>query len=95
MLAGCEQLTNAGVVALTEHQIGLKSLDLSCCSRVTDPSMIAICRSLPELQDLCVRRCRAISNIGVAEVQNLKNLVKLDLSNCDMVTSPAQNHKTF
>lgn len=87
MLAGCEQLTNAGIVALTEHQTLLHKLDLSCCSRVTDPSMIAICRSLPDLRDLCVRRCRAISNIGVAEIQNLTNLVKLDLSNCDMVTS--------
>ncbi|KAK3919058.1 Dynein regulatory complex subunit 6 [Frankliniella fusca] len=87
MLAGCEQLTNAGVVALTEHQTGLISLDLSCCSRVTDPSMIAICRSLSSLQNLCVRRCRAISNIGVSEIQALKHLVKLDLSNCDMVTS--------
>lgn len=87
MLAGCEQLTNVGVVALTEHQTSLVSLDLSCCSRVTDPSLIAICRSLSGLQNLCVRRCRAISNIGVSEIQALKNLVKLDLSNCDMVTS--------
>ncbi|XP_075216950.1 uncharacterized protein LOC142322123 isoform X2 [Lycorma delicatula] len=85
-LQNCEQLTNAGVLSVTQYQCSLVVLDLSGCSRVTDQSFISICDRLSQLKKLRVCNCRAITDVGVVELYKLSNLEYLDISECEQVT---------
>lgn len=86
-LRSCDQLTNAGIIALVERQHQLQHLDLSYSVRLTDPGLIAICGNLPALKVLKLRRCRALSDVGIREIIALKELKVLDISECEAVTS--------
>lgn len=86
-LRSCDQLTNSGLSTFVQHQNALTELDLSLSVRLTDPSLIDICRSLECLKVLRLRRCRAITDLGVKEIRHLKHLEILDLSECDAITS--------
>ncbi|PSN39498.1 hypothetical protein C0J52_17784 [Blattella germanica] len=85
-LQSCEQLNNTGIMKLAECQVMLTELDLSLCSRITDHSLLAICRNLKNLTVLNLQNCRVITNIGVAELSNLRKLTELNLSHCEQVT---------
>lgn len=86
-LRSCDQLTNAGIIALVQRQHQLQHLDLSYSVRLTDPGLIAICDSLSTLKVLKLRRCRALSDVGIREIIALKELQVLDISECETVTS--------
>nr|CAD7413779.1 unnamed protein product [Timema poppensis] len=85
-LQNCDQLNNTGVVALTQRQRGLRELDLSMCTRITDLSLLEVCNNLKSLSVLKLRSCRGISNIGVSQLHRLTSLTDLDLSQCELVT---------
>lgn len=55
--------------------------------RLTDLSVLEICRTLTQLKKLKIRRCRAITDIGIKEIRLLKHLECLDISECDAITS--------
>lgn len=82
----CDQLSDAGILRLTEYQQTLTELNLRNCSRISDVALIAICHNLQNLSILNMKNCRAITNVGVAELQHLKKLVDLNLSDCEQVT---------
>lgn len=86
-LRACDQLTNSGLSTFVRYQNTLSELDLSLSVRLTDPSLIEICRSLAQLRVLKLRRCRAITDLSVKEIRHLKRLQHLDLSECDAITS--------
>lgn len=86
-LRSCDNLRNIGISMFVNHQNTLVELDLSLSLRLTDPSLIEICRCLLQLRSLKLRRCRAITNQGVKEIRLLKKLECLDLSECDAITS--------
>nr|XP_018915416.1 PREDICTED: uncharacterized F-box/LRR-repeat protein C02F5.7-like [Bemisia tabaci] len=86
-LVTCDQLSNSGILALTQHQKSLRVLDLSSCSRITDVALISICDSLKMLVELSVRNCRAITDLGASNFWKLTSLEKLDFSQCESVTS--------
>lgn len=86
-LRSCDQLTNSGLISFVQRQNNLIELDLSVSVRLTDPVLIEICKSLKNLQILKLRRCRAITDIGVREIFQLKMLKILDLSECNAITS--------
>jgi F-box/leucine-rich repeat protein 9 len=85
-LQSCEQLNNVGILRLTEYQQTLIELELSSCSRITDLSLTAICHNLKNLSKLNIQNCHGITNVGVAELQQLRKLVHLNLSYCEQVT---------
>lgn len=84
-LKTCDQLTNAGIISLSQNQVSLVELDLTSCVRLTDVGLTEICSSLTALKILKLRRCRAITDLGVKEIANL-NLEILDISECEAVT---------
>ncbi|CAK9802363.1 Leucine-rich repeat-containing protein 29 [Anthophora quadrimaculata] len=86
MLQGCYPLTTEGIKGLTQHQIYLKVLDVSFCVRITDTSLLHICQNLTKLESLRIRRCRAITDIGVRYIRSLKNLKELDISEDEQLT---------
>ncbi|XP_015591019.1 F-box/LRR-repeat protein 4 isoform X2 [Cephus cinctus] len=85
-LHACEQLTYTGIRTLLEHQTTLRVLDVSFCTRVTDISLICICKSLKNLEVLNIRRCRAVTAHGIREIRNLEKLKELDISECEQLT---------
>ncbi|XP_043488356.1 dynein regulatory complex subunit 6 [Polistes fuscatus] len=86
-LQRCNQLTIVGIRTLTFHQINLKLLDISFCTRITDFSLVLICKHLKQLESLNIRRCRAITDSGIQQIQLLRNLRELDISECEQLTS--------
>lgn len=87
VLRSCDQLTNSGISALVKAQTGLTELDLSASMRITDPSVLEICRSLKQLKVLKLRKCRALTDLSIRELRSLRHLECLDISECDAITS--------
>lgn len=86
-LRACDQLTNSGIISLVQHQKTLQHLDLSFSVRLTDQGLVEVCQCLTDLKVLKLRRCRAITDVGVKQIYNLKRLTILDVSECEAVTS--------
>lgn len=82
----CDQLTNTGLLALTNHQVFLKELDIGLCSRVTDQSLVYICNNLVNLEYLNIQRCRAVTDLGIIELHKLKKIKSLNISQCELLT---------
>lgn len=82
----CDQLTNTGFLALTTHQTTLRELDVSLCTRVTDQTLVHICKNLANLEHLNIQRCRAVTDLGIAELQKLKKLKFLNISECELIS---------
>lgn len=59
-LAGCTRLTDNGVLALLQNQVGQKliSVDLSDVVNVTDTAILAIAEKCPRLQGLNLSMCK-------------------------------------
>ncbi|XP_049810168.1 F-box/LRR-repeat protein 20-like [Schistocerca nitens] len=85
-LQSCDQLTDAGIVSLAEHQNHLLELDLSACSRVGDVAVNSISDKLVHLESLNLRNCRSLTDSGVSTLNKLKKLRNLNLSHCEQVT---------
>ncbi|XP_076752283.1 F-box and leucine-rich repeat protein 13 isoform X2 [Xylocopa sonorina] len=110
MLQGCYQLTIEGIRGLTQYQTCLKVLDISFCVRITDVSLLHICKNLTRLETLRIKRCRAVTDNGIKYIKLLKNLKELDISEDEQLTgdcitrgidsdtinlvSPIKNHVT-
>lgn len=88
-LKRCDQLTNDGVINLIRLQTSLQELDLTCSTRITDQTILAICEHLKELRVLKIRKCRLISDHAVMAIAELPKLEVLDLSECELLTSAA------
>ncbi|XP_034948212.1 dynein regulatory complex subunit 6 [Chelonus insularis] len=84
-LKSCDQLTNTGLRSLI-YQTNIKVLDISFCTRVTDASIICICKNLHNIEILNIRRCRAVTDLGIKQIHLLKKLKELDISECDQLT---------
>lgn len=82
----CDQLTNTGILSLTSHQTSLRELDIGLCTRVTDQSLVLICDNLVNLEYLNIQRCRAVTDSGIAELNKLKKLRSLNISQCELLT---------
>ena len=68
-------ITNAGVIALSQGCPELSKLDLCGCREITDAGVIALAQGCPELSDLNLRECDQITDEGVmALAQNCKQL---------------------
>lgn len=73
-LKSCDQLTNVGIIQLVQIQVSLQHLELSLSVRLTDQCIISICDNLYNLKSLKLRRCRAITDLGVKDIVKLQKL---------------------
>ncbi|XP_058461767.1 F-box/LRR-repeat protein fbxl-1-like [Malaya genurostris] len=85
-LNSCDQLTSLGIAALAQKQNTLQHLNFSKSVRFTDACLQKICMHLPNLKSIKIRRCRALTDLGVKELVNLRKLQVLDISECESVT---------
>ncbi|OAD60596.1 F-box/LRR-repeat protein 14 [Eufriesea mexicana] len=90
LLRSCYQLTMEGIKGLIQYQTCLKVLDISFCVRITDVSLLYICKNLTRLETLRLKRCRAVTDTGIMYIQLLKNLKELDISGNEQLTK--KNH---
>lgn len=86
-LRSCDQLTNDGIISLINVQTNLQHLDFTYSMRLTDQSLIKICEVLKNLKILKLRRCRALTDLGVKNLIDLPQLQILDISECESITS--------
>lgn len=86
-LRSCDQLTSSGISSFVRFQNGLVSLDLSHSVRLTDPSLLDLSRTITQLKELRIRRCRAITDQSIKNLYLLKHLEILDISECDAITT--------
>ena len=77
-LAGCGQLTDAGLAHL-QSLTKLKQLNLSKCFELTDDGLVLL-KSLKALQQLDLGWCEQLTDAGV-------NLLRSQLRNCVVTTS--------
>ncbi|XP_058833310.1 F-box/LRR-repeat protein fbxl-1-like [Topomyia yanbarensis] len=85
-LNSCDQLTNSGIAALAQNQNSLQHLNFSKSVRFTDACLQKICVHLPNLKSIKLRRCRALTDLGIKELVQLQKLQVLDISECESVT---------
>lgn len=57
-------ITNEGIASLSRLTT-LVSVDLSDCNSMSNPSLLALARGLPLLQDLSLHNCAHITDTGV------------------------------
>lgn len=86
-LRSCDQLTNDGIISLINVQTNLQHLDMTYSVRLTDQSLLQICEVLKNLKVLKLRRCRALTDLGVKNLLDLPQLQVLDISECESITS--------
>lgn len=84
-LRGCFQLSHDGIVHLSSLQRSLTELDVSLCPRITDGCLLKICSGLHNLTSLSIQKCRGITDLGVSGLCELKNLIYLNISECDLI----------
>ncbi|GFR25454.1 f-box domain-containing protein [Trichonephila clavata] len=68
-----------------ENQFSLTSLDLSISRHVTDDTVSALCKCLPNLERFFIRNNHAI-NISIIEIFQLEHLEALDLNSSDTIS---------
>ncbi|XP_041123368.1 F-box/LRR-repeat protein 2 isoform X3 [Polyodon spathula] len=85
-LQGCKDLTDQAMTALWKWQPGLKTLDLSFCTELSDKTLLAISSNLKELQCLNLAKNRRITDSGLSDLMELKCLQSLDFSECSYIS---------
>lgn len=87
-IVGACQVTDAGIVPLTERSSWLKVLDLSYCSNIADNALFAIAQHSPHLQTLIMTGCVFVSNEGMRVLsQGVCHLTlrHLEINGCNRV----------
>lgn len=83
----CDQLNVDGIISLSLNQHHLVKLDVGRNSRITNEALLSICSNLINLEYLCVNGCKEISDVGIAELWNLKKLESVDISVSNNITT--------
>ena len=83
-LSGCEQITDAAVLALAQGH--LSSLNLWKCNKITDAAVIAVAQE--HLSSLNLAGCTQITDAAVIAVAQ-EHLSSLNLKWCDKITDAA------
>ncbi|XP_058459384.1 uncharacterized protein LOC131435476 [Malaya genurostris] len=79
-------IKDPSIIEVLRKHTNLIHLDLTSFLNLTDFALIEIARSMPLLKTLKLNGCWLLTDFGISEVRKLRNLVILDLSDCDRVT---------
>lgn len=75
-----------GILSLLRMQSSIEHLDLTDSLGLTDQCLIVICKNMPQLKTLKIRKCWMITDYGACEIIKLRKLKVLDISNCERIT---------
>jgi hypothetical protein len=88
-IAGCEDVTDAGLVHVAEHCPGLTAFD-AAATLITDTGLMTLTRSCRGITSLQLKKCNFITDVGVITATSmLTELRSVDLSGCVLVTDAA------
>ena len=88
-LWGCHGLTDNALGSMSSLS-NLRSLILSECHRLTDKSIILLCKTIPQLHHLHLRYLKRITDASVHCIaQNIPSIYTLDLTFCTRITANA------
>ena len=76
-LRSCKQITDAGVIALSQGCPQLSTLDLSNCKQITDAGVIALSQGCRQLSSLKLWGCKQITDAGVSAVREACPNIKI------------------
>ncbi|XP_058832847.1 F-box/LRR-repeat protein 20-like isoform X2 [Topomyia yanbarensis] len=79
-------IKDPSIIEVLRKHTNLVHLDLTSFLNLTDFALIEIAHSMPLLKTLKLNGCWLLTDFGISEVRKLRNLVVLDLSDCDRVT---------
>ena len=86
-LARCDQMTDAGVIALAAVCGNLRSIDLAGCDKVTDAGVVALGAGCGELQHINLAGCGQVTDAGVIALgAGCGELLSINLAGCIRVT---------
>ena len=86
-LARCDQMTDAGVIALAAVCGNLQSIDLAGCDKVTDAGVVALGAGCGQLQHISLAFCDKVTDAGViAFGAGCGQLESINLAGCGQVT---------
>lgn len=89
-LYGCEDITDATLIHLTQHCRQLEQVDFGGCS-ITDMGLSILSLNFPHLKTIVLRKCANISDAGLLHLsRNLSKLVTLALSETSVSDSVLQ-----
>lgn len=83
-------VTDQGVVALWKC-CNLKSLNVRCCD-VSDRGLYILVQFCRKLRNLCVAHCQHVTDWVIPHLAGLKQLRKLDLHGCLLITDTTLSH---
>ncbi len=92
-LQDCQKITDESLKFIADGLQTIERLNLSFCLSVTDTGLKSLSR-IPGLQELNLRSCDNVSDIGIGFLGNASpsNLSSLDLSFCDRVSDSSMAH---
>lgn len=85
-LDNCYNITGRGLLAFS-HSFRLHTLSMVNCRRLTDEALVNISHLSSSLESLVLEGCRCLTDCSVMAISNMLFLRKLDLSQCDLITS--------
>ena len=83
----CHEITDTGLITISEHCPHLKSLKLDDCHQITDASIILISTRCIEIQSLNLCRCNQITDATIILLStHCTGLQSLNLTGCRQIT---------
>lgn len=90
-LGNCESTTDGSILALG-LKLKLRSLDLSQCGQVTDAGLAHVVANFPNLFELVINTCEAITSAGLLHLTGLPNLHTLHMDGCMNLCDVSLSH---
>ncbi|CAG8633000.1 7330_t:CDS:2 [Gigaspora rosea] len=87
-LEDCEEITDISVKKIAQSNPNLKYLNFVGCHLVSDESICNIVQSCPKLEQLYLEGYN-ITDVSMSALANLYNLQKLDIEDCEKVSTNA------
>jgi hypothetical protein len=83
----CNGATDAGLMDILRHTVGLQVLDIASCERITNSSAILIGKLFPDLQELNISGCWMITDSGFMHIiDNCLHLKRLNIVGCSRIS---------
>jgi hypothetical protein len=83
----CMGATDAGLMDILRHTVGLQVLDIASCENITNSSATLIGKLFPGLQELNISGCWMITDSGFMHIiDNCLSLKRLNIVGCSRIT---------
>jgi F-box/leucine-rich repeat protein 2/20 len=83
----CAGITDAGLMDVLRHTVGLKVLDIASCEHITNSSAVLIGKFFPDLEELNISGCFMITDAGFLHIiDNCFSLKRLNITGCSRIT---------